>query len=100
MCAFFLFFFFWGGGGGGVGAAPSAGEHCACVLLQNVGAGAGSGTRPVSRLGILCTGLVWIPTTASYSCPTRGGGGGGEMAASIDAPTQEEVDQLEVSPLV
>ena len=56
----------------GRGAAPSAGEHYACVLLQNVGAGAGSGTRPVSRLGILCTGLVWIPTTASYSCPTQG----------------------------
>ena len=55
-----------GGGGEGGGAAPSASVHYACVLLQNVGARTGSGTRPVSRVGK--QGL----TTASYSCPTQG----------------------------
>ena len=50
---------------------------------------AGSGTHPVGKKGLSGSRLQ-----LAIAAPLRGG----EMATSSDVPTQEEVDQLFVSP--
>ena len=69
-----------------------AGTHYTCV--HNVGARAQDRTGPVNRLGK--QGLSRFRLQLAIAAPLRGG----EMAASSDVPTQEELDVLKVSRLV